>query len=54
MEKMEKDIENLNYKINLLITQYSNKELEEVVFNRVLAKLEKQKKDLEEKLAKLS
>ena len=54
MEKIEKDIENLNYKINLLITQYSNKELEEVVFNRVLAKLEKQKKELEDKLASLS
>ncbi len=54
MEKMEKDIENLNYKINLLITQYSNKELEEVVFNRVLAKLENQKKELEEKLSSLT
>ncbi|MHA1797275.1 MAG: ADP-ribosylation factor-like protein [Candidatus Helarchaeota archaeon] len=54
IDRLEKEIEKINFKKNLLITQFSNNEIEEIVFNRVLEKLEKQKKELDEKLKELN
>jgi len=49
-EELNAKIENIDYKINLLISQFSKGEINEQVFQTVLIKLEKEKETYKAKL----
>ena len=54
IDEINTKVENIDYKINLLIGQFSKGEIEEDVFQTVLEKLESEKETLKKRLEELS